>query len=158
MTWEEVCAHPDLQELPFRIETNRWGQIVMSPPHNDHFFAQASIFKLLVKKMPGGEVLQEAVIDTEDGNKVADGVWMSDTFYKAHKGQASFKSAPEICVEVKSPSNSMKELLEKKELYFKAGAREVWIREQSGKMRFFNVDGPLKRSALCPAFPATVKI
>ena len=158
MTWKEVCAHPDLQDLPFRIETNRWGQIVMSPPHNDHSFARSSIYEVLLKKMPGGKVLQETVIDTEDGNKVAAAVWISDAFLKAHKGQPSFKRAPEICVEVKSPSNSMKELMEKKELYLKAGAREVWIRETSGKMRFFNADGPLKRSALCPTFPATVKI
>ncbi len=158
MTWEEVCAHPDLQDLPFRIETNRWGQIVMSPPHNDHAFAQSSIFEVLLKKMARGKVLQETVINTEDGNKVAGVTWMSDAFLKAHKGQPSFKRAPEICVEVKSPSNSMKELLEKKDLYFKAGAREVWIREQSGKIRFFNAEGPLKCSVLCPAFPAMVKV
>ena len=86
----------------------------MTPPHNDHFFAQASIYDSLRNKIPGGMVLQEAVIQTEDGNKVADGVWMSDAFLKAHKGQASFKRAPEICVEVKSPSNSMRELMEKR--------------------------------------------
>ncbi len=158
VTWDEVCANRYLQDLPFRIETNRWGQIVMSPPHNDHSFAQSSIFKLLFKKMAGGEVLQETVIDTEDGNKIADASWMSDAFYRANKGRSSFKRAPEICVEVKSPSNTMGELLEKKDLYFKAGAQEVWIREKSGRMLFFNADGPLEQSALCPTFPRTVEI
>ena len=158
MTWDEVCANRYLQDLPFRIETNRWGQIVMSPPHNDHSFAQSSIYDLLKKKMRGGEVLQETVLDTEDGNKVADATWMSDAFYRANKGQSSFKRAPEICVEVKSPSNSMGELMEKKALYFKAGAQEVWIREQSGRMFFFNADGALERSLLCPGFPLTVDI
>ena len=158
MTWDEVCTNRYLQDLPFRIETNRWGQIVMSPPHNDHSFAQSSIFRLLLKKMKGGEVLQETVIDTEDGNKVADTIWMSKAFYKAHKGQSSFKHAPEICVEVKSPSNTGGELLEKKDLYFKAGAQEVWIREQSGTMKFFNAEGPLERSILCPTFPLQVEI
>ena len=158
MTWDEVCANRYLRDLPFRIETNRWGQIVMSPPHNDHSFAQSSIYDLLLKKMRGGRALQETVIDTEDGNKVADAAWMSDAFLKANKGRSSFRRAPEICVEVKSPSNSMGELLEKKELYLKAGAQEVWIRERSGKMLFFNADGPLKRSALCPGFPAKVPV
>ena len=158
MTWDEVCANRYLQDLPFRIETNRWGQIVMSPPHNDHSFAQSSIFKLLLKKMKGGEVLQETVIDTEDGNKVADTTWMSKAFHKTHKGQSSFKRAPEICVEVKSPSNTTGELLEKKDLCFKAGAQEVWIREQSGTMKFFDADGPLERSVLCPTFPLQVEI
>ena len=157
MTWDEVCSNRYLQDLPFRIETNRWGQIVMSPPHNDHSFAQSSIFKQLFKKMRGGDVLQETVVDTEDGNKVADVTWMSAAFLRANKGRSSFKVAPEICVEVKSPSNSMGELMEKKDLYLKAGAREVWIREQAGKMLFFDAEGPLKRSLLCPTFPLTVK-
>ena len=129
----------------------------MSLPHNDHAFAQASIYDLLKREIRRGKHLQGTVIDTEDGNKVADATWMSDGFYKAHKGQISFKRAPEICVEVKSPSNSMRELLEKKDLYLKAGAQEVWIREKSGKMCFFHADGPLEHSALCPTFPATVK-
>ena len=157
MTWDEVCANRYLQDLPFRIETNRWGQIVMSPPHNDHSFAQSSIYDLLKKKRKG-VVLQETVIDTEDGSKVADATWMSESFFKANRGQSSFKRAPEICVEVKSPSNSMGELLEKKDLYLKAGAQEVWIREQSGKMLFFGADGPLERSTLYPTFPLIVKI
>ena len=157
MTWDEVCANRYLQDLPFRIETNRWGQIVMSPPHNDHSLAQASIYDLL-KKMRGGRTLQKTVIDTEDGNKVADATWMSASLFKASKGQGSYKRAPEICVEVKSPGNSLGELLEKKDLYFKAGAQEVWIREQSGRMRFFRAEGPLERSALCPDFPPVVKI
>ena len=55
MTWDEVCANRYLQDLPFRIETNRWGQIVMSPPHNDHSFAQSSIFKLLLKRCGVGK-------------------------------------------------------------------------------------------------------
>lgn len=158
MTWDEVCANRYLQDLPFRIETNRWGQIVMSPPHNDHSFAQSSIFELLLKNTLGGRALQETVIDTEDGNKVADVTWMSAAFLSANKGQSSFKVAPEICVEVKSPSNSMGELMEKKDLYFKAGAQEVWIREASGRMLFFNADGPLERSTLCPAFPRKVAL
>ena len=34
MTWQDVLDHPSLQDLPFKIELNAWGQIVMSPPSN----------------------------------------------------------------------------------------------------------------------------
>jgi hypothetical protein len=44
-----------------------------------------------------------------------------------------FELAPEICVEVLSPSNSAAEINEKLALYFDAGATEVWI---------CNLDGP----------------
>ena len=35
--------------------------------------------------------------------------------------------APEICIEVLSLSNSPAEMNEKRDLYFEAGAHEVWI-------------------------------
>lgn len=31
MEWQDVCNHPDLKDLPFKIEVNERGQIVMSP-------------------------------------------------------------------------------------------------------------------------------
>ena len=31
LTWEELCRDPNLHDLPFKIETNDRGQIVMSP-------------------------------------------------------------------------------------------------------------------------------
>ncbi len=31
MNWQEVCREPTLQNLPFKIELNRYGQVVMSP-------------------------------------------------------------------------------------------------------------------------------
>mgnify|MGYP001313879954 CR=1 FL=1 len=35
-------------------------------------------------------------------------------------------AAPEICLEILSPSNSIVEMEMKRALYFEAGAREVW--------------------------------
>lgn len=31
MNWEEVCADPVLKNLPYKIELNKWGNIVMTP-------------------------------------------------------------------------------------------------------------------------------
>lgn len=31
MNWQEVCEHPSLKNLPFKIELNEYGNIVMSP-------------------------------------------------------------------------------------------------------------------------------
>ena len=36
MTWEEICADPELARLPYRIETDKWGNILMSPPPDGH--------------------------------------------------------------------------------------------------------------------------
>jgi len=32
MDWAEVLSNPFLQNLPFKIELNRFGTILMSPP------------------------------------------------------------------------------------------------------------------------------
>ena len=45
-------------------------------------------------------------------------------------------SAPEICVEILSPSNTQPEINEKRALYFDAGATEVWICNLNGSMSF----------------------
>ncbi len=31
MEWREVVEHPSLKDLPFKIETNEWGNIMMAP-------------------------------------------------------------------------------------------------------------------------------
>ena len=158
MTWEEICEHPALRDLLFRIESNRWGQIVMCPPHNDHGWAQESISDLLKKLMPNGRSRQETNITTGDGTKVADNVWMSEEFRLAHKGESTYRRAPEIVVELKSPGNSMPELPEKKELFLAAGAREVWVHKGSGEMLFYDQNGLRERSALRPEFPVRVEV
>ncbi len=31
MNWQEVCEHPELKDLSFKIELNRQGQLIMTP-------------------------------------------------------------------------------------------------------------------------------
>lgn len=41
-SWTDICDDPLLARLPYRIETDRWGNLVMSPPPNRrHFFDPA---------------------------------------------------------------------------------------------------------------------
>ena len=65
--------------------------------------------------------------------------------------------APEICVEILSPSNTAGEMTAKRRLYFEAGALEVWICSVDGKMEFYaksNPDGASDASTLCSGFPS----
>jgi Uma2 family endonuclease len=62
--------------------------------------------------------------------------------------------APEICVEILSPSNTASEIDEKRALYFDAGAIEVWICKLDGSFIFFvSPDNCQSGSVLCPYFP-----
>ena len=156
MKWQEVCDKRELQDLPYKIELNDLGQIVMSPASNDHSFRQSRIIKELLTRMSSGEVLPECSIDTTDNTKVADVVWFSSAFHEKHGLSTPFAEAPEICVEVLSPSNSREEMRLKSSLYFDAGCKEFWICSTEGSMTFFTSEGKVDRSELVPDFPAEI--
>jgi Uma2 family endonuclease len=59
-------------------------------------------------------------------------------------------------VEILSPSNTKGEIDEKRQLYFEAGASEVWLCDEDGGIRFFTADGPVADSALCSGFPTAI--
>jgi hypothetical protein len=49
-------------------------------------------------------------------------------------------------------------MMQKKQLYFAKGAREVWLCNSQGKMSFFNAEQELESSVLMPDFPHVVEI
>ncbi len=54
-----------------------------------------------------------------------------------------------------TPYNSEDEMRSKRELYLKAGAGEVWVVAEDGRVRFFAAaaEEELERSGLVPEFP-----
>jgi len=159
MEWREVVEHPSLQDLPFKIETNEWGEIVMTPETVRHGRYQARIAILFERLGEGDKVLSECGIQTSQGVKVADIAWESFEFHKRNSEDVPFlPESPEIVVEIRSPSNTASEMDRKKRLYFEAGAKEVWFCDKQGDMRFFNPQGELRRSELFEKFPEHIHI
>jgi Uma2 family endonuclease len=156
MTWQEVCEDKSLQNLPYKIELDQWGRIVMSPANNRHGQRQFHIGDLLKQQMNGGKVIMECSVDTPLGTKVADAAWASDAFLKQHGYDTPYPVAPEICVEVRSLSNTSAEIAEKIMLFLSKGAKEVWICDKDGNMSFHDHTGKLPQSNLAPAFPSKV--
>jgi Uma2 family endonuclease len=157
MNWQEICEDKNLQNLPFKIELNKWGQIVMSPAKVIHSFYQGRIQTLLESSLTTGIIMPELAIETTDGVKVADVVWVSDERADIILDETAASIAPEICVEVKSGSNTLTEMLEKKDLYLEAGAEEVWICDKKGKLYFYNSQGPIEHSVRFHDFPKQIK-
>ena len=156
--WAELLADPEMQRIPGRIETDRHGRIIMSPPPAPrHGRFQHKIGSLLEKLMVPGEILPECPISTADGVRAADVAWASADRWRELGNRACFIRAPEICVEVISPGNSEEEIREKTALYFDAGAEEVWTCDSFGTMSFFAPGGVLLDSSrLCPKFPRQI--
>ncbi len=153
MRWQEVCERSDLQNLPFKIELNEQGQIIMSPVKVYHSAYQGKMAALLYINMNSGEVLSQCAINTKKGTKVADVAWSSSERFDLIKEETECSIAPEICVEVLSESNTNQEINTKKSLYFKNGAREVWICSGSGAITFYDSSSVLENSVLAPNFP-----
>lgn len=154
--WDRLLADPELAKIEGRIETDRHGQIIMTPPPARHHGSRQSRIAILLDRILGPKAITEAPISTTDGVRAADVVWISTTREAGLPDAPVFTIAPEICVEVLSPSNTPAEMDEKKALYFDAGAEEVWFCETDGSMRFFTAEGPVDASPRCPDFPITI--
>jgi Uma2 family endonuclease len=159
--WTELLADPELSRIENRIETDRYGHVIMSPPPaSKHGRLQARIAVLLDRNMAAGEILTECPISTADGVRAADVAWASAECIRELGDSVCFPRAPEICVEVVSPGDTTAELQEKMALYFDAGAKEVWLCAESAEMRFHGsaATKPMPRSKICPAFPTRVPL
>ena len=159
--WEELLDDPELAKIEGRVETDRHGHIIMSPPPApNHGSLQFEIGRLLHAGMGRGRVLTECPISTADGVKAADLAWASPECMKQLGNRVCFTQSPEICVEVLSPRNTESEIKEKIALYFDAGAKEVWICDQSGEMTFLKrgKNPHLSISKICPSFPKRIRL
>lgn len=151
--WNELVRDPLLSQLPYKVETNARGQIVLSPHKNRHTFLQKAVQKKLDDLLSGGEAFQELAIATSGGTKQADVVWTSDDRLTEMKETGDPTTlAPEICVEVMSDSNDWEEMHAKRALYREAGAVEVWVVDEDENVRFFG-ENELGHSEIVPDFP-----
>ena len=157
MDWAEIVDNPYLNHLPFKIEQDRYGNILMSPASNRHNRVQIRLAKRLEKCLASGESFVEYSVQTTEGVKVPDVVWQSADHYAEHGDTTPMPLAPEVCVEVLSPSNSPREMDEKRALHFAAGALQVWVCREDGEMEFYNASGRMEQSAMAPTFPARIE-
>jgi Uma2 family endonuclease len=146
MEWSSVVNNPHLKDLPFKIELNKWGKILMSPASNKHGSIQYEVASYIDGKKGSGKIILECSINTSDGVKVADIAWASDAFIERFGYATPYAKAPEICVEITSPSNSRAEMEDKIQLYLAKGAIEVWIVEETGVISYFSHEGSMPES------------
>ena len=159
LRWAEVLADQTLVDLPFRVETNCYGTLLMTPPPSGHHSSRQGEIAFQLRSTLAGHALPECPISTLDGVRAADVGWYSSERFASVKGQIAFEVAPEICVEVISPTNTDAEMGCKKQLYFEAGAEEVWYCREDGRMEFYGKSNPdvfMPQSSLCPHFPVRI--
>jgi Uma2 family endonuclease len=151
--WDEVLKDPALRDLPYKIELNSWGKVEMTPASNRHGRLQSAISYELRRQLQG-LVITECSILTRIGVRVPDVAWCSPEFTDAFGEITPYTRAPEICVEILSPSNVEAEIEEKTNAYLAAGALEVWLVSEAGSVRFAGPNGDQERSR----FPITFSL
>ena len=145
--YRELCDDPCLSNVPGKIELDVWGRLLMTPPATYHGLLQGRLAHKL-KAALGGEVFTEVPIATPAGLFLPDAAWASSAFMDAHGTENPLMHAPDICIEVVSPSNSTKEITEKRDAYLAMGAREVWlVYLQSKRCEFYGPGGRAPASA-----------
>ena len=125
---------------------------------NEHSRFRFQIAKTLENFLSGGESFASCAIETSKGVRVADVAWARSGFLEAHANEDAYLLAPEICVEVISPSNTAEEMLEKHDLYLARGAQEFWTCDLEGRMTFYAYAGETEHSKLVPGFPAQIRL
>jgi hypothetical protein len=129
--WEKVLAEPYYQQAVGRVETNALGEVLMSPPPApEHGLKQAEISYLLRKLLNGGRAITECPLSTIDGVRGIDVAWMS-----------------------------FERLGLRKDLYFTAGAEEVWFCSAEGEMTFYLKSNPseVTSTELVPSMPLQIE-
>lgn len=150
--WQELMGTPFFRDVPYKVELNRFGQILMSPASNRHGILQNRIARGIENSKRSGVVIIECSILTSEGVRVADVAWASEEFMAEFGEATPFPKAPEICVKVKSPANSRAEMDEKIRLYLEKGAQEVWIVDEQAEVVFYTHTGKMIKSKSAPSF------
>ena len=124
------------EEGPYRLELKR-GRLVREPPpgmpHGILVVELATYLNAFVKEHKLGKVMADTGTITErdpDTVRGPDISYMSRARLEAYPTKGFFGIAPELCIEILSPSNRPGEITEKVSEYFAAGARLVWIVDQ----------------------------
>lgn len=156
--WDDIIADPEFSRHHGLIETDSYGNLIMSPqPDGDHQKRSYRIARHFEDLLSGDGAVTERAILTDQGIKVPDVIWLPPSRAHEISGTTPIAPAPDICVEVRSPSNSQQEFAEKRAAYFRAGAKEVWLCDQNNKLEFFGPEGPIAKSRICPRFPQRIE-
>jgi hypothetical protein len=145
--WTRALRDPSLRDLPYKVETNEHGQLVLTPHKPRDSLQQGRIAALLRERaaaagLPPGEATTEFAVETSGGIKVPDVVWISaERLASLPEDAETSPVMPEIIVEVLSKTDTQAEMADKRRLYFEAGTGILDLRP-AGTARLPRSFGP----------------
>lgn len=170
LTADELEQMPDDDSVQIELDE---GELIRMPPagmdHGDCEIEIAYVLKDYVKKHDLGKVY-----GAETGFKLSDDtVRAPDVAFVRKERLAAVhrkgfgKGAPDLAVEIFSPSDSVRQLMRKVKQYFAAGCHTVWIvyperreiqvLEATGADRLLGAGDSLEAPELLPGFSAPIQ-
>ena len=113
-----------------RYELRHGELVTVAPPKYEHFMIQQILRDLLDKAAAGaGRAFTEVGFRArpEFEYRIADVAYAPKERWVPAKGQEYFLGAPELVIEVLSPSNTATEMLDKRKICLENGSREFWV-------------------------------
>ncbi len=145
--WREILEDPRFANFVGKLDLDRWGRIVVSPVNTEHGGLAGELSHLLRSQL-GGRTLVEVGVRTKEGVFAPDVAWCSNEFWNERREQSPLEVAPEICVKIASPSNTLLDLRTKAKAYVDAGATESWILfPRSKRIEYYGSAGLIQTSS-----------
>lgn len=129
MTVEQFRSLPK-DSGPAYHELRQGESVPVTRPKLKHHLIQARLRDLLKTLAPSGSFLEYEVAFRalpEYELRVADVAWFRCERWEQADPEDNFHGAPDIVIEILSPSNSAGEIFDKEKLCLENGAREFWI-------------------------------
>lgn len=152
MTAEEFLMLPETNKIHELINGEA---ILMPPPTTVHQLILGLIYQMLVKKVPSGHVFMAPTgIYLDEANiPEPDLLWVSAENANASLEAAYVRGAPDLVVEILSPSSARRDRLDKFQIYERYGVREYWIVDPATELIeiWQGIDGRFNRIDVCDA-------
>jgi len=169
LTADELELMPDDDSVQIELDE---GELIRMPPAGlEHGDLESNILLVLgnyVKKDRLGKVFPgDTGFRLNDGTmRVPDVAFVRAARLPAIAGKGFAKGAPDLAVEIFSPSDSVRQLMRKVKQYFAAGCHTVWIvypeqrevnvLEAAGADRLVRAEDVLEAPELLPGFAVRV--
>lgn len=139
LTWDEFLALPD--EPQYKHAELIDGEVVVDPASWLHQHLVGEIYFVIQDWIRagsdrGGVTLNPPVKIRNNRGYLPDVAWYREGRHRPRQGQPYLEGAPDLAVEVLSPSTRTIDMIRKRADYAKVGVRELWLIDPEGPVAF----------------------
>lgn len=132
MTAQDYFALPESLDRMDLID----GELLMSPaPATEHQLLVGKLYRMIADIVPNGDVLMAPTdVYFDDGHVVQPDIFWVSPDSQCTRTPRYYQGAPDLVVEVLSPSTALRDKSIKFDLYERFGVREYWLADYNAEL------------------------